>query len=62
VKERGRLELLGADEDDIKMDVEEIGRDAVYWINLVQYREKLWGCCEYVNEPAGPGNCEEFLY
>jgi len=35
--------------DNIKMYVEEIGRGAVYWISLGQYREALWAVVDTVH-------------
>jgi protein-tyrosine phosphatase len=44
-------------EDNIGMDLEEIGRKVVDWIHLAQDRGQAVVCCEHGNEPSG----EEFL-
>jgi hypothetical protein len=43
------------------MNVKEIRRKGVDWINLAKYREYLKGCCERSNDPSGFSNCVEFL-
>jgi hypothetical protein len=34
--------------DNIKMDLREVGRDGMDWLDLAQE-----GCCEHDNEPSG---------
>ena len=48
-------------EDNIKMDLQEVGRDCVDWMELSQDREQVVGACEYVNELSGSIKCGEFL-
>jgi hypothetical protein len=47
-------------EDNIKMDLREIGFGDVDWIHWAQdsYR---WNTCEHDNEPSGSIKCREFL-
>jgi hypothetical protein len=40
-------------EDNIKMDLREIGIDGANWIRLAQYRVQWRGFYEYGNEPLG---------
>jgi hypothetical protein len=63
----GRLEgrrLLGRPrrrcEDNIKMDLREIGFGDVDWIDLVQDRDR-WRALVNGNEPSGSIKCGEFL-
>ena len=44
-------------EDNIKMDLEEVGRGGVDWMGLAQ----VAGACEYGNELWGSIKCGEFL-
>jgi hypothetical protein len=39
--------------DNIKMDLREIGRDGMDWIELAQDRDQWGGSCEYGDEPSG---------
>jgi hypothetical protein len=47
-------------EDNIKMDLREIGFGDVDWIHWVQDRDRA-GSCEHGNEPLGSIKCGEFL-
>jgi hypothetical protein len=40
-------------EDNIKMDLREMGIDGANWIRLAQYRVRWRGLCEHDNEPSG---------
>ena len=40
-------------EDNIKMDLEEVGRGCGDWMELAQDRKSWRGACEYGNEPSG---------
>jgi hypothetical protein len=46
-------------EDNIRMDLAEIGWEGVDWMRLAQ--EPVAGCCEHGNEPSGPIKGGEFL-
>jgi hypothetical protein len=46
--------------DDIKMDLRELGRGGMDWINLAQGREQ-WRALEHGNETAGSIKCWEIL-
>ena len=49
-------------EDNIKMDLEEVGRGCGDWMELAQDRDRLAGACEYGNEISGCSiKCGEFL-
>jgi hypothetical protein len=50
---RSRLTL----EDNIEMDLLEVGRGGMDWIELAEDRDR----CEYGNEPSGSIKCGEFL-
>jgi hypothetical protein len=39
-------------EDDIKMDLREIGIDGVNWIRLAQDKDPVLGFCEHSNDPS----------
>jgi hypothetical protein len=43
-------------EDNIKMDLQEVGFGGTDWIELAQV-----GACEHGNEPSGSIECGEFL-
>jgi hypothetical protein len=47
-------------EDNIKMDLREIGFGDMDWIHLAQDRQ-VAGSCEHGNEPSGSIKCGEFL-
>jgi hypothetical protein len=48
-------------EDNIKMDLREMGYEGVDWIHLAQDRDQWWGSCEHDNEPSGSILSEQFL-
>jgi hypothetical protein len=47
-------------EDNIEMDLREIGFGDVDWIYLAQDRDR-WLTCEYGDDPSGSIKCGEFL-
>jgi hypothetical protein len=47
-------------EDNIKMDLSEMGCGGVDWIELAQNRQVM-GICDCGNEPSGFMQCREFL-
>ena len=48
-------------EDDIKMDLQDVGCGGMDWFDLAQDRERVAGTCECGNEPSGSIKCGEFL-
>jgi hypothetical protein len=48
-------------EDNIMMDLREIGLGDVDWIHWAQDWGQVAGFCEYGNEPSGSIKCGEFL-
>jgi hypothetical protein len=47
-------------EDNIRMDIGEIGWEGVDWIHLAQDRTNV-GCCERSNEPLGSVKYRGFI-
>jgi hypothetical protein len=48
-------------EDNIKIDLEEVGCGTMDWIELAKDKDRLTGGCECGNEPSGSIKCGEFL-
>jgi hypothetical protein len=48
-------------EDNIKMDVEQVGWGGRDWIDLAQYKDKKSGSFECGNEVTGSVKCGKFL-
>jgi hypothetical protein len=48
-------------EDNIKMDLGEIGFGDVDWIHRAQDNGQVAGCCDHDNEPSGSIKCGEFF-
>jgi hypothetical protein len=48
-------------EDNIQMDLQEMGCEGLDWIELAQYRERVAGNCECGNEPSGSIKCGKSL-
>ena len=48
-------------EDNIKMDLQEVGWGSMEWIDVGQDRDKCRALGEYGNEPSGSIICGEFL-
>ena len=48
-------------EDNIKMDLQEVGRGCGDWVGLAKDRDKWRGACEYGDELSGCIKCGEFL-
>ena len=48
-------------EDNIKMDLQEVGCGVMDWIDLAQDMDKVAGTCECGNEASGSTKCVEFL-
>ena len=48
-------------EDNIKMNLQEVGCRGMDWIELEQDRVQVAGTCERGNEPSGSIKCGEFL-
>jgi hypothetical protein len=48
-------------EDNIKMDIQQVGCGGMNWIDLVQNRRNVAGTCECVHDPYGSVNSGNFL-
>ena len=48
-------------EDNIKIDLQEVGRGCGDWMELAQYRLQVASACEYGNELSGSIKCGKFL-
>ena len=47
--------------DNIKMDLQEVGRGCEDWMELAQDRDGVASTCEYGDEPSGSKNAGNFL-
>ena len=48
-------------EDNIKMDLKEVGCGSIDWIDMAQDRRQVAGTCYWSNEPSGSTKGGEFL-
>jgi hypothetical protein len=48
-------------EDNIKMDLQEVGWGGLDWMDLAQHKGQVVGSCEYGDEPSGSIKCGEFF-
>jgi hypothetical protein len=49
-------------EDNIKLDLQEVGCGGVDWIDVALDGDKVAGICDCGNEPSGSVKCGEFVY
>jgi hypothetical protein len=48
-------------EENIRMDLQEVGCRGIVWIDLAQDRDRWRALVKSGNEPSGPIKCGEFL-
>jgi len=48
-------------QDNIKMDLQEVGGGCGDWMELAQDKRQVAGTCEYGDEPSGSKNAGNFL-
>jgi len=48
-------------EDNIKMDLQDMGCEGTDWIDVAQHKGHVAGACECGNETSGSIQCGEFL-
>jgi hypothetical protein len=60
-KRKGSVRHRRRCEDNIKMNLREIGHEGVNWIQLAQNRDQLRTICDHSNEPSGSIEGGEFL-
>jgi len=48
-------------EDNITMDLQEVGSEGMDWIDVAQHKGQVAGTCECGNETLGSIQCGEFL-
>jgi len=48
-------------EDNIKMDLQEVGCEGMDWNNVAQHKGQVVGTCECNNKTSGSIQCGEFL-
>jgi hypothetical protein len=52
---------MGKWEDNIKMDLQEVGCGGMDWIELVQDRDRRWAVVNAITNLRGSTKCGEFL-